>query len=84
MVYSVQSAGATQHGINQSAFLLDCLRTLRTRLNSLGSDLLVRTGRPEHVLPHLVRCIQRATQSKVTVFFHQELAPAQWQVSANW
>jgi deoxyribodipyrimidine photolyase len=77
----LQAAGCSQQGSTQLAFLLDRLNDLRTRLTSLGSELLLRSGRPEHVLPQLVRAIQRATQSKVTVFFHQQLAPMQQQVT---
>ncbi|MEM1042622.1 MAG: DASH family cryptochrome [Bacteroidota bacterium] len=37
----------------RAAFVLESLRDLRGRMRSLGSDLVVRQGRPEDVLPPL-------------------------------
>jgi deoxyribodipyrimidine photo-lyase len=39
---------------NRTQWLLDSLAALRTALRTLGSDLLIRHGRPEAVLPQLL------------------------------
>jgi deoxyribodipyrimidine photo-lyase len=40
---------------SRAAFMLDCLRELRTALRARGGELFVRAGRPEEVLPELAR-----------------------------
>eukprot|EP00741_Cyanophora_paradoxa_P017607 tig00021012_g17007.t1 len=45
--------GLARTGPHRARFLLECLRDLRDRLRSLGSDLIVRSGRPEDEVPRL-------------------------------
>nr|QDO16286.1 cryptochrome DASH [Lingulodinium polyedra] len=48
------SHGTLKTGPFRALFLLQALRALKRRLRGLGSDLLVRIGRPEVVLPPLL------------------------------
>lgn len=48
-------------------FLLESLRDLQQRLRDLGSDLVIRKGRPEEVLPTLAR-----EHDAGRLFFHAE------------
>lgn len=48
------SVGFPKTGALRARFLLESLDDLRSSLRSLGSDLIVRTGKPEEVIPTLV------------------------------
>jgi deoxyribodipyrimidine photolyase len=50
-------ACAPRVGAARAAFLLECVAELRSALRARGSDLLVRCGRPETVLPALARAV---------------------------
>jgi len=59
--------GFEKTGAHRARFLLESLADLRARLRSLGSDLVVREGKPEDVLLDLVR------QTDATaVYAHEE------------
>lgn len=45
--------GSLKTHFHRSRFLLESVRDLKTQLRAIGSDLLVRVGRPEEVLPTL-------------------------------
>jgi deoxyribodipyrimidine photo-lyase len=45
-------------GVARVAFMLDCLRQLDQDLQTLGARLILRTGDPVNVLPHLLRQTQ--------------------------
>ncbi|KAF6260531.1 DNA photolyase [Scenedesmus sp. NREL 46B-D3] len=49
--------GFDKTGPYRAKFVLEALGDLRAKLRAAGSDLLVRTGKPEDVLPELVRSI---------------------------
>jgi deoxyribodipyrimidine photolyase len=53
---------------HSATFLLECVSDLRARLRERGSDLLVRVGRPEAVLPQLARATGAAA-----VYAHAEV-----------
>ncbi len=50
-VFVVDSEILADVGRRQRAFFLDCVRELKRRYRSLGSDLIVRSGDPSEVLP---------------------------------
>lgn len=45
-------------GVARVAFMLDCLRCLDRDLRSRGGRLIVRSGDPVEILPHLIRTTQ--------------------------
>eukprot|EP00854_Cymbomonas_tetramitiformis_P002823 gene2823-3619_t len=49
------SSGFDKTGPYRAKFLIECVADLRKHLKQLGSDLVIRIGRPEEVLPQLVR-----------------------------
>ena len=60
--------GFKKTGSFRTRFLLESLADLRTQLRNLGSDLIVRLGEPETVLPQLAREVNASA-----VYFHQEV-----------
>jgi len=54
----------------RARFLIESVHELRNKLRSLGSDLIVATGRPEDILPDIVDTI-----GADRVVFHGEVAP---------
>jgi len=52
--YGKSPSGFDKTGPNRARFILDSVHDLREQLRSRGSDLVVRVGRPEEVLPALV------------------------------
>ena len=62
------SFGFPKTGAFRAQFLLESVADLRRSLQSLGSDLVVRSGKPEVVIPELVQ------QLDVTaIHYHQEV-----------
>jgi deoxyribodipyrimidine photolyase len=55
--YGKSSSGFDKTGPYRARFLLECVSDLREKLRTLGSELLVRIGRPEEVLLDLARTI---------------------------
>lgn len=62
------SFGFPRTGPARSRFLLEALTDLRASLRAVGSDLIVREGEPEAVIPALARMSNAAG-----VYFHQEV-----------
>lgn len=52
----------------RAAFLLEALSDLRASLRSLGSDLIIRHGKPEDIIPSLVRELDIQA-----VYFHTDV-----------
>ncbi len=48
-------SGFHRTGVFRARFIIEALHDLRARLRAAGSDLLVRIGQPEQVLPQLAR-----------------------------
>ena len=46
--------GISRTGTHRLRFLLESVKEVRTSLQRLGSDLVIRIGEPEHVLPELM------------------------------
>ena len=62
--------GYPRTGRFRARFLLDALADLRASLRTRGSDLVIRRGRPEVVIPELV-----AQTAASAVHLHAEVAP---------
>lgn len=62
-------------GVARARFLVECVSDLRSRLRAIGSDLVVRTGKPQELLcnlaldfhAHYVYCNRERTKEEVTV-----------------
>lgn len=65
-------------GYVRAKFLIECVADLRHSLQKLGADLVIRTGKPEDILPELV------SKYHVTeVYHHREVASEETRVSAD-
>lgn len=62
------SFGFEKTGRYRAKFLIESVAGLRDSLRKLGSDLVVRSGKPEDTLPELCRKLGVST-----VFYHQEV-----------
>lgn len=59
-------------GIHRTRFLLESIKDLRQALQKLGSDLVVRTGPPEDIIPEIAGIVNAAavyTQEEVCIVF---------------
>ncbi len=65
--FGTTSFGFPKTGALRTRFLLEALADLRASLRSLGSDLMLRRGNPEIIIPHLVQELDIQA-----VYFHQE------------
>jgi len=63
------SFGFSKTGAFRTQFLLDALQDLRQRLQAKGSDLVIRFGKPEEILPELA-----LDANAGAVYFHREYA----------
>ncbi|KAF3322775.1 blue-light photoreceptor PHR2-like protein [Carex littledalei] len=63
------SSGFDRTGPFRAAFLLESVKDLRNSLRARGSDLVVRVGRPETVLPELAKSV-----GADGVFAHREVS----------
>ncbi|XP_078443752.1 cryptochrome 3 [Wolffia australiana] len=59
--------GFPKTGVLRAQFLIECLRDLRENLQKRGLNLLIQHGKPEDVLPNIVK-----TFGAHTVFAHKE------------
>jgi deoxyribodipyrimidine photo-lyase len=66
--FSQTSFGFPKTGAFRSQFLLESVTDLRRSLQQLGSDLLIRQGYPEAIIPQLAKTLRA-----LAVFFHQEV-----------
>eukprot|EP00798_Chlamydomonas_sp_ICE-L_P017197 gene17197-23516_t len=76
--YGKDDSGFDKTGIQRAQFIVDSVKDLRTGLRALGSDLLIRIGRPEDVLPSLAK----ETQAEA-VYCHMEVTTEEAQVEAS-
>ncbi|CAI5536242.1 unnamed protein product [Closterium sp. Naga37s-1] len=56
-LYGKSASGFDRTGPHRARFLLQCVAALRVALRERGSDLVLRVGRPEDVLPRLARAV---------------------------
>lgn len=66
--------GKTQHGFAKASkyrvrFLIESVQNLRDRLKAIGTDLVVRIGEPENVVPELATRVGASH-----VFLHREIS----------
>uniref|UniRef100_A0A0B7B3L3 Cryptochrome DASH n=2 Tax=Arion vulgaris TaxID=1028688 RepID=A0A0B7B3L3_9EUPU len=59
--------GFPKTGSHRLGFLLDSITDLRGRLISLGSDLVVRLGKPEQVIADLIKTLNLGTDTVVVL-----------------
>ncbi|NJL13058.1 MAG: DASH family cryptochrome [Microscillaceae bacterium] len=57
-LFSTTSLGFPKTGAFRARFLLESLADLRQQLRKCGSDLIIRIGKPEDILPALVQTYQ--------------------------
>ena len=69
--------GPPKQGAHWHRFRAEALADLRESLRAVGSDLIVRTGRPEAEVPELVRAVGAGT-----VWLHDEPMPEEQDVEA--
>ena len=62
--FAKTSFGFPKTGAFRAQFLLESLQDLRDSLRDLGSDLVIRLGKPEEIIPQLVR------ENKVTKVYY--------------
>ncbi|XP_039128720.1 LOW QUALITY PROTEIN: blue-light photoreceptor PHR2 [Dioscorea cayenensis subsp. rotundata] len=67
--FGKSSSGFDRTGPYRAAFLRDSVADLRRSLQSRGSDLVVRVGRPETILPELARAV-----GADAVYAHREVS----------
>ena len=65
-------------GPHRLQFLLESLEDLKRNLQSLGSDLLIRVGHPEEVIPALAE-----VWDPEVIFFEREIAPEEREVEVR-
>ena len=69
------SFGFPKTGAYRAQFLLESVANLRQSLQALGSDLVVRVGQPEVIIPDLVKA-----HNIEAVYWHQEVTTEEVQV----
>ena len=69
------SFGFPKTGVFRAQFLLESVADLRQSLRSLGSNLIVRRGLPEEIIPALVQELEISA-----VYFHREVTSEETQV----
>lgn len=62
------SFGFPKTGSFRTQFLLESIANLKKSLQKLGSDLVIRQGKPEKIISELVETLQIST-----VYYHQEI-----------
>ena len=66
--FGFTSYGFPKTGKFRAKFLLESVANLRQSLEGLGSNLIIRWGKPEEIIPQLVQELQIAR-----VYYHQEV-----------
>ncbi|MGJ3254314.1 MAG: DASH family cryptochrome [Elainellaceae cyanobacterium] len=72
------SFGFAKTGAYRAQFLLESVENLRQSLRSLGSDLIIRMGMPEAVIPQLVQELEIST-----VYYSSEVTSEELTVEQN-
>jgi deoxyribodipyrimidine photo-lyase len=73
--FQTTSFGFPKTGNFRSQFLLEAIDDLRNSLRKLGSDLVIRSGKPEEIIPDLVRQLQ-----VTDIYYHQEITTEELRV----
>lgn len=76
--FKTTSLGLQKTGSQRAKFMIESVGNLRQNLRKLGSDLIVRMGKPEEIIPQL------AADYQVTeVYHHREVASEETEISAG-
>jgi deoxyribodipyrimidine photo-lyase len=70
--------GFDKTGAFRAQFILESVMDLRSRLQSIGSDLIIRQGKPEEIIPALVEQLQ-----VTAVHYHAEVTAEETIVEAK-
>jgi len=73
--FGKSASGFDKTGPYRAKFLIECVADLRAKVKELGSELVVRIGKPEEVLRNLARSVGASA-----VFAHQEVTYEELQV----
>lgn len=76
--FSETSYGFKKTGPYRTQFLIESISNLRSSLREIGADLIVRKGKPEEVLPEIVK-----GYGVDTIYAHKEAAGEEVQVERN-
>lgn len=76
--FEMTSFQTRKTGVIRARFLIECVADLQSSLKKLGADLIIRLGKPEDILPDLVK--QYGVDE---VYHHREVASEETRVSAN-
>jgi deoxyribodipyrimidine photo-lyase len=76
--FSQTSFGFTKTGAFRAKFLIESVANLRENLRSLNSDLIIRIGKPEDILPELAQQF-----GIVSVYYHAEITTEEKSVENN-
>ena len=76
--FGTTSFGFPKTGSFRAQFLLESVADLRRSLQSLGSNLIIRHGHPETIIPELVKAL-----NIVAVLFHGEVTSEETKVEKN-
>ncbi|WP_181182332.1 deoxyribodipyrimidine photo-lyase [Sphingobacterium lumbrici] len=74
--YQINKSGYTNTGKLRSLYILNTVRSLKEKLQSLGGDLMTFEGLPEEIIPHLV---QKYDVNEV--YHHREIARTETSIS---
>jgi deoxyribodipyrimidine photo-lyase len=75
--FQTTTFGFAKTGAFRAQFILEAIADLRASLRAIGSDLIVRVGQPEVIIPQLVQQFQMTR-----LFYHQEVATEERAVEA--
>lgn len=75
---AISPSGFRRTGYFRTKFLLETVENLRSNLEAKGATLIVRTGKPEEVIPNLAR----QTQANF-IFCNREMTPQEIRIQDN-
>ncbi|MEO8794362.1 MAG: DASH family cryptochrome [Daejeonella sp.] len=76
--FEITAFNTLKTGLIRANFLLESVADLQNSLKSLGSDLIIKFGLPEEIIPELVRKYQVSE-----VYHHREVASEETGISEN-
>ncbi len=76
--FEVTSFQTRKTGVLRAGFLIECVADLQRSLKQMGGDLIIKLGKPENILPELVK-----KYNVNEVYHHREVASEETRVSAD-
>jgi len=64
--------GLPKTGCHRLSFLLDSIKDLQRNLQAHGSDLIIKKGKPEEVIPNLLKCLN--IENSAIIILQKEIA----------